>query len=278
MRMAYLCAAAFSLTSCGGNEVQESGSGAPPSRPIEAPAVPADAWASLAASRVYFGHQSVGGNLIEGLRELSAGTPGPVTIVRGRRGPGTAALVEFPIGENGQPASKILDFAAALDQLGDGVGDIAMFKYCYLDITPHTDVQALFAQHRDAVREMRRRHPELDFVHVTAPLTTLEPGPKMLLKRLLGKPTTRDANAKRNEFNAMLRKEYAGEPMFDLARIESTRLDGSRSFFIAGADTVYTLAAELTDDGGHLNRAGRRAAAAEFANVVGRVAAARNAR
>jgi lysophospholipase L1-like esterase len=35
---------------------------------------------------------------------------------------------------------------------------------------------------------------------------------------------------------------------------------------------VYTLAPELTDDGGHLNATGRRAAAEEFAAVIGRVA------
>jgi len=110
-------------------------------------------------------------------------------------------------------------------------------------------------------------------VHVTAPLTRLESGPRFLVKRLLGKPTTRDANARRNRFNAMLREEYAGEPMFDLAKVESTRPNGSRSFFNDGADVVYTLAPELTDDGGHLNAAGRRAAAEEFAAVIGRVVA-----
>ena len=237
----------------------------------------AASWARLADAQIYFGHQSVGANIVEGLRQLGAARKGSeLRIVRSReRSSGLPALVEFAIGENGLPESKMKDFAAALRQIDDTSPAIAMFKYCYLDITPETNVELLFAGHRKALGEMRARHPNLTFVHVTAPLTRLESGPRFLVKRLLGKPTTRDANAKRNLFNAMLREEYAGEPMFDLAKVESTRPDGSRSFFTQGRAVVYTLAPELTDDGGHLNGAGRRAAGEEFAAVIGRVVTAR---
>ena len=239
--------------------------------------IPAASWDRLADARIYFGHQSVGGNIVEGLRDLSAARSGSqLKIVRSReRSSSMPALVEFTIGDNGRPESKMKDFAAALQQIDDTAAAIAIFKYCYLDITPETNVELLFVSHRKALHEMRARHPNLTFVHVTAPLTRLESGPRSFAKRLLGKPTTRDANAKRNRFNAMLREQYAGEPMFDLAKVESTRPNGSRSSFNKGADVVYTLATELTDDGGHLNATGRRAAAQEFAAVIGRIAAAR---
>jgi lysophospholipase L1-like esterase len=238
-------------------------------------AVRADSWDRLTETRVYFGHQSVGGNIIEGLREItSASGESRLRIVHSRGlSSNEPGVFEFTIGENGQPESKMKDFAAALEQIGNTTPAIAIFKYCYLDITPDTDVEYLFAAHRQAIHEMRVSHPNLVFVHVTAPLTNLEAGPRFLAKRLLGKPTTRDANVKRNRFNAMLRAQYAGEPIFDLARVESTRPDGSRSFFRNGTDVVYTLAPELTDDGGHLNLAGRRIAAEEFASVLARVAA-----
>ena len=236
--------------------------------------MPAVDWARLAGARVYFGHQSVGGNIIDGLRDLDDHAD-KLRIVRSRDRSSSPALVEFTIGENGRPESKMKDFAAALDQIDDTAAAVAVFKYCYLDIAPETNVELLFASHRKAVREMRTRHPNLTFVHVTAPLTRLETGPRFLAKRLLGKPTTRDANVKRNRFNAMLRAHYSGEPIFDLAKVESTRPDGSRSFFNAGTDVVYTLSPELTDDGGHLNARGRRAAAQEFAAVVGRSVASR---
>jgi hypothetical protein len=237
--------------------------------------------ASVASARVYFGHQSVGANVLDGVRELGAGGASPpLEIVRTRDVDGVArpALVEFTIGENGDPASKARDFASVIDQKRDTTPAIAMFKDCYLDITPETDVGALFTAHRDSVRALQARHPELTFVHVTSPLTTVETGPKLLVKRMLGKPSSRDVNRKRNEFNAMLRREFQGEPIFDLARVESSRPDGSRAQFVAGGDTVYTLAPELTDDGGHLNAAGRRAAAMELLSVLSRtVAAARGA-
>lgn len=260
------------LISCTGEQVTDSTkrSEPTPSNSISSASLP-----SLAEARIYFGHQSVGRNIVDGLRDLGAGRNGSqLRIVGSREGSTSApALVEFTIGENGRPESKMKDFATALQQIGDTENAIAIFKYCYLDITPETDVELLFASHRKALQEMRVRHPSLTFVHVTAPLTRLESGPRFLVKRLLGKPTTRDANARRNRFNAMLREEYDGEPMFDLAKVESTRPNGSRSFFNDGADVVYTLAPELTDDGGHLNAAGRRAAAEEFATVIGRVVA-----
>lgn len=275
MRSIAFVATSVWLISCTGEQVNDS------TNRSEFAGTRSDSIASasmsrLAEARIYFGHQSVGRNIVEGLRDLGAAPSGSqLRIVPSRERISTMpALVEFTIGENGRPESKMKDFAAALHEIDDRAAAIAVFKYCYLDITPETDVEQLFASHRQALREMRVRHPNLTFVHVTAPLTRLETGPRFIVKRLLGKPTTRDANAKRNRFNAMLRREYAAEPMFDLATVESTRPDGSRSFFKEGADVVYTLAPELTDDGGHLNAAGRRAAAEEFAAVIGRVASA----
>ena len=238
--------------------------------------VPAATWDQLTETRIYFGHQSVGGNIVEGLRELApARSELPLRIVHSRDRSAGNGLFEFFIGENGHPDSKTNDFAAALQQIDDGAPAIAVFKYCYLDITPETNVEHLFASHRKALREMRVRHPNLTFIHVTAPLTRVETGPRSLVKSLLGKTAGRDANVKRNAFNAMLRREYEGEPIFDLAKVESTRPDGSRSFFRNGPDVVYTLAPDLTDDGGHLNAAGRRVAAEEFVAVIARVAGAR---
>lgn len=272
MRDVRLLVVCVALTSCSGEDVSDSmkqpalqGSG------MDVAGTDTTQWPLLRDARIYFGHQSVGGNIVEGLRETGiAGESGPLTVVRSRERGAGPALQEFQIGENGRPESKIADFAAVLQQVADPDGGVAVFKYCYLDIGADTDVDRLFARHRDAVREMRSGNPKLTFVHVTAPLTTLESGPRYLVKRVLGKPTTRDANARRSAFNEMIRKEYAGEPIFDLARVESTRPDGSRSFFTTGGDTVYTLSPELTDDGGHLNAAGRRAAALEFASVLAR--------
>jgi lysophospholipase L1-like esterase len=269
-----IAAAAIWITACSGGDMEGTKhDDRAPSSTAHAQGARADL-ATVATSRIYFGHQSVGANVLDGVRALNETQPSPsLAIVRSREIASIAgpALIEFTIGENGDPASKARDFASVIDRKPDAAPAIALFKYCYLDITPETDVDALFAAHRDSVRALRSRHPELTFVHVTSPLTTVEPTPKLLLKRLLGKPSSRDVNRKRNAFNALVRREFQGEPIFDLARVESSRPDGSRAFFTAGSDTVYTLAPELTDDGGHLNEAGRRAAAIELLSVLARV-------
>ena len=265
-----LTAIAILLTACTEGEMHDSTATAPPIRTTSAASVEASL-ATVATTHVYFGHQSVGANILAGLRELSAQASRPRMSIVSTRDLGSVsapALVEFAIGENGDAASKASDFTAAIDALSPNATGVALFKYCYLDLTSRTDVAQLFSGHRASVRALQSRHPGLVFVHVTAPLTTAEPASKALLKRVLGKPSSREANVKRNEFNALLRREFQGEPIFDLARIESSRPDGSRAFFTAGGDTVYTLAAELTDDGGHLNQVGRRAAAAELLSVL----------
>jgi hypothetical protein len=234
------------------------------------PTVTAETWSTLAGTRVWFGHQSIGRNVLEGVRALADSASGHgatiATLGDAASVPATGAplVVEFPIGENGFPLSKLEGFAAALDRLGPDARGVALFEYCFLDVTAATDVAALFERHRTDIAAMRAKHPGLTFVHMTVPLTVDEPLARRMVKGILGKPTSRDANAKRAAFNAMLRQEYAGEPTFDIARVESTLGDGSRVIVAQGADTVYALAPELSDDGAHLNAAGRRAAAAAF--------------
>jgi hypothetical protein len=109
-------------------------------------------------------------------------------------------------------------------------------------------------------------------VHVTVPLTTVEPAPKAWVKSILGRVTERDAEVKRNQFNQKLRQTYTGvDPVFDLAEVESTRPDGSRTYFSHGNDRIYTLVPEYTTDGGHLNELGRRVAAERLLHVLSQV-------
>jgi hypothetical protein len=231
-----------------------------------------DQWRALASRTVLFGHQSVGRNVLDGVRELAAEADAPgFRVVSGTEGAGVdgPALFEFAVGENGDPRSKAEDFAAVVSRSLPGEGGIALYKHCYLDVGPGTDVEEMFRAYSENARALQRRHPGLRLVHVTIPLTTVESAPEHLARRLLGRSTRRDLNAKRNRFNRLLRETYEGrEPVFDLARVESTRADGSRSYLVAGSDTVYTLAPEWTEDGGHLNREGSRAAAAELLTLL----------
>jgi hypothetical protein len=110
---------------------------------------------------------------------------------------------------------------------------------------------------------LKEDRPAITFVHVTVPLKSVQSGWKVWIKRLLGRPAGGAAdNAKRNEFNELMRRSYSGhELLFDLAIIETTRPDGSRSTFRSGGTAYDQLAREYTDDGGHLNERGRRTVA-----------------
>lgn len=232
----------------------------------------------LSQSRVYFGHQSVGQNLVEGLDALGRERPElrlRIVMSRAPEALATPGLAHAGNGKNHEPLTKVQDFSATLE--GGGLGervDVAFFKFCYVDFAAGADVEQVFAEYRATMARLRQRFPKVRFVHVTVPLTVVRGGLKVWLNSLRGKaPWGAEANVARERFNALLRKEFAGkEPLFDLAAVESTRPDGTiQTFRLAGEDHP-SLAPEYSSDGNHLNDAGARWAAshlvAELARAV----------
>jgi len=212
--------------------------------------------AAAAEPRVYFGHQSVGANILQGVKEL-----GPEAEMR-------FSIKDEFLAENGEPLRKLENFKQAV---GEGSRyDIALVKFCYVDVDAGTDARALFERYRATIDELRAKNPRTTFVHVTLPLTTVQTGPKALAKRLLGRaPYGTIENVRRAEYNSLLRRSYAGlEPIFDLARLESTAPDGTVATVTWNGSTVPAMAPAYTDDGGHLNAAGRARAAREFLAVL----------
>ena len=228
--------------------------------------------AALNSERIFFGHQSVGYNILQGICDIERGDSRLTLPIRTSTEPqqiAGPALVETPIGKNGDRKSKLNQFAQIIKNGLGAQGGVALMKFCYLDIGPSTDVPRMFADYRAEMDNLTQEYPRLRLVYVTIPLTTVEPAPKAWFESLAGRTTRRDLDAKRNEFNRLLRQTYGGTgSVFDLARAESTRADGSRSFFERDGERVYTLAPEYTTDGGHLNEAGRRAAAMSLLEVL----------
>jgi hypothetical protein len=226
---------------------------------------------TLLSKKIFFGHQSVGGDIVQGIRELAETDSRLKLNIVASKNPESVskpAFIEAHIGQNAYPHSKDAEFLAILRA---GFSGIAMFKYCYIDIGATTDVQETFSSYQDTINQIRNKHSGVRIVHATVPLTTVQFSPKAWLKGMLGRNTAQDDNAKRNRFNAKLRQAYANEPIFDLAEVESTRSDGSRSYFKRGAEIVYTLVPEYTTDGGHLNETGRRTAAERLLQVLSNV-------
>lgn len=236
--------------------------------------VPDSAWTQLAARRIYFGHQSVGSNIMQGVSDLVAAEPKlGLRVLESAPADSAGAFVHGDVGQNGHPAQKTDDFARNLENGSIGRTDIAFHKYCFADIVDTTNVEAVFAHYRDTMARLRAAHPSVVFVHVTSPLVRVQSGPVASLKLLLGKaPGRYPSNFKRETFNQLMRKEYGGrEPLFDLAAVESTRPDGTRETIRVGSKSGYALFPGWTDDGSHLNAAGRKRAAEELLVLLARL-------
>ena len=231
-------------------------------------------WSALAGRRVFFGHQSVGQNIMDGVGEVLLAHPGIHLTVAESADVGSApGLYHAKIGRNGFPLEKADSLVAVADRAFGAEAGIAMVKFCYVDVQPDTDPAALFEQYRRRIEALHARHPRLTIVHFTMPLMTTESWWGGLKKRVRGQWLERERNAIRSRYNTLLLAHYGGkEPVFDIARLESTRPDGSRLFFVHGADTVSTLVPDYTSDGGHLNESARRMVAEQFLIFLARLA------
>ncbi len=238
------------------------------------------ALAALSDKRIFFGHQSVGYNIIDGVKDLMkedrrirlniVETDDPAAF----KGP---VFAHFRVEKNLEPELKFKNFDAVMEKGIGGKADIAFVKICYVDINTNTDVRSLFERYRATATALAGRYPKTILVHVTAPLTVQKMTYKTWIKGVTGLGTMWECadNIKRNEFNELLLKEYGGKaPVFDLARAESTRPDGRRESWAAAGKTRYSLVPAYTTDGGHLNERGRQMAARELVAVLAQVSGA----
>ena len=222
-------------------------------------------WSRVSGLRTFFAHQSVGGNLLAGVRDLEQRegvTTLPIVDIGKASVPSGPVLAHLYVGQNGDPLSKIHGFRQALENgLGDTI-DVAALKFCFWDIQKDTDVTKVFEEYSQTVSTLQTRFPRITFVHVTVPLYARDDDWRAAVRRVLSMdvPRTLD-NAKRHELSERIRARYAGrEPIFDLEGFEAAP-DRERG-------RVPYLRADFTDDGGHLNESARATGAAMFLNVV----------
>lgn len=250
-----------------------------PAHPFRASAqllsITPDRWRALAGRRIFFGHQSVGRDLMLGVHEIIEAHPEIglrlVESIEPEQVEGPA-LIDGRIGRNREPASK----SEAFDQIlarGLGANAIALYKFCYVDVGAQTDVEALFDAYIEQVRRITRRYPDITLLHVTIPLKTAPPRFQEWMRRLRGGTPEATLNSRRHRFNERMREQFGDfGTVFDLARLESTRADGSRAYSRLGSQRVEMLAPEWTYDGGHLNERARRSMAEQFLIMLAEVA------
>jgi hypothetical protein len=226
------------------------------------------------SARVFFSHHSVGQNLIDGVQRWSAEQTGggvqllPLEQAVSQPGP---LWLHASGGRNGEPESKVDFFVQAIDRQADQPPRLAFMKFCYVDFNPQTDVEQLFGYYQKAIDGLKSRHPGIVFGHVTVPLTRYPTDLKWRLYRMIGRPVWEDAaNIKRQAFNERLLQTFSKDPIFDLARGESTHADGSREAYERDGKTYYALDGRYAADEGHLNELGQRELGAELIRFVAR--------
>ncbi len=230
--------------------------------------VPAAKWQELAKKKIYFGHQSVGFNIIDGLSEVMKEHPDiKLNIVETRKAKGNGgALMHSRVGKNRSPDTKIKDFVNVIDQELGVVPDAAALKFCYVDAYDKIDVREIFQEYREAMEKLEKEHPGLTVIHFTMPLRTQKISWKTRLKTMLGKDAWElEDNARRNEYNRLLLETYQGrEPVFDIAAIEAGEPGGKKVTFKYKGQEYLAMNPAYSSDGGHLNHLGQKVVAEQF--------------
>jgi hypothetical protein len=234
--------------------------------------VTAEQWDKLAKKRIFFGHQSVGGNIVEGMKDVLKNNPQIKIAILNSDKPGDLKEGIFEhseIGRNEDPESKINAFSKLVSPGVGSNADIAFFKFCYVDITASTNVETLFKNYMEKMGQLEKEYPDVKFIHFTVPLLRQpEKSIKSSIKKLLGRGNgffDVSHNIARNIYNELLKSAYEGkEPVFDLARLEAISPDKNLCFFDYQGKRMLSLCPEYTDDGGHLNAVGRKAVAEQL--------------
>jgi hypothetical protein len=230
-----------------------------------------DRWDALSQRKIFFGHKSVGANIIEGLKEVIAQRPNIKLNIRETTDPADFIEPVFAhslIGKNKEPLTKLGGFREILEAGVGRAADIALFKFCFIDIDHVTDIGSLFDRSVELVDELRKRFPDLKIVPFTVPLLSKPVGIRTRLEKILGRlPWYEEDNVKRNIFNDKLRAHFK-DALFDLAAIESRIDDTRKATFRAEGRAYDLLYRAYTDDGGHLNSIGRQLVAIELLRTL----------
>jgi hypothetical protein len=231
--------------------------------------------ALISRHRIYFGHMSVGENIIRGLTELysrySEEKLNLVNLHEQRELPESYFAHSF-IGQNGRPGTKCQDFSQMVQKLSPQL-EFAIMKFCFVDIVRESNVQEIFEQYRKTITNLQEQYPQITFIHMTVPLISEEVSLQIKLKRFVKKMIGRRDyspldNIKRNSYNTLLLETYQNQPVFDIARVESTYPDGSREIHQFEGAEYNTLIFDYTYDSGHLNEKGSLLAARELIKVL----------
>lgn len=228
-----------------------------------------DVTGRLGNGTLFFGHQSVGSNILEGIQTLDTSVS-IIGVDSDEFAEKDSALFHAYVGTNGHPQSKIDEFTQFVS-MSPRTFDVAMMKLCYVDIKRDTDVSRLFDYYVSVMDKLQNTMPNLIIVHFTTPLRSIRLGIRSRLRNLMRQDLiAAEDNAKREAYNSLIRARYeASGRLFDIARIESTSPDGRISALTYRNEVIRTLYPGFTVDGGHLNLTGQQIVAGRLLKFLG---------
>lgn len=210
---------------------------------------------AISSLKVWFGHQSVGAQVLDGVRRILKANPGSgVSVVQtaSAKNIGAGVIGNDFVGENEDAVSKLNAFAG---DIRGGIGstvNLAFMKFCYVDFPTNLD----FNTYKTTMANLQAQYPKVKFLHVTVPLG--EAG------------DAASKNDKREGWNTKLRSTYPAEQIFDLAYYESH--DKFNNLCVSKTDDGLNHPCLANDwaanDGGHLNEAGQDMLAKKFIDFL----------
>ena len=101
----------------------------------------------------FFGHQSVGNNILAGIDDISKDNNHKIDIIKSRvlNKPNKNAFLHDNVGKNKDPVSKINDFRELIENGIGGKVDGAFLKLCYVDINQGTDLNLTFQKYQTLI-------------------------------------------------------------------------------------------------------------------------------
>ena len=226
-------------------------------------------------TNIYFGHKSVGNNIIEGIRTIARDNKrNDIIIYRldDEEKLPKNYFVHSSIGKNGDPISKIREFQTNIDSLIKENLKIAMMKFCFADFDKNSDIDGVFQTYVTTINSMKNNYPDLIIIHFTIPLKA----EKSFLGKL--KAFVKGESDKifydnfaRNKYNDLIWSNYPAENIFDIAKIESTYSDGKRKIEKLNGVQCYFMINEYSRDGSHLNELGQKLVANELINYIAKI-------
>ena len=223
-------------------------------------------WEKLSTMKIYFGHQSVGYNIMAGVDDLARKNEMLAINIKETNDPADFNQPVFAhslVGRNEDPLFKINNFKEIIDS---GIGNkvnIAFFKFCYVDITRETDLNSLFDSYVQAMEYLVFAYPQVTFLYVTVPVRVKPAGIKNKIRNILNisGPDLEDGLA-RNRFNIMMRNKYGRTgKLFDLAKYES--FYAHETIDQIKQKEMFLISA-YSNDGKHLNAYGREVIAGQL--------------